>query len=298
VHRVIKLLLCIFISLFYSSFGYTDGVHKPNITSKKLSDTIHIITGKGGNIVVSIGEDGTFLIDDKFAPLTDSILELIMNIGGTEPKFVINTHWHEDHTGDSENLEDKSLVIVDHENVRKRLTEDKIVAAFNMKTPTQTKTALPVVTFTKEMNFHLNNDAIELTHIPNAHTDGNSIVFFKNSNILHTGGLFFNGFYPVIDIDHGGSLKGMLNSAKLMLKMVDDNTLIIPGHGPVATKKDLLKFKNMLDLAYKRLNALKKDGKTVAEAIATTPLADLDAEWSDGIFKTDKWITLVYGGLE
>ncbi|MFT6388498.1 MAG: glyoxylase-like metal-dependent hydrolase (beta-lactamase superfamily II) [Cellvibrionaceae bacterium] len=282
--------------LFSSSLLAKD--ESESVLSIKLTDSIYVITGKGGNIGVSIGEDGTFLIDDKFAPMTQIILDKIKAIGGKPPKFVINTHWHGDHTGGNENLGKKGSVIVAHDNVRKRLSVDNEIAAFNMKSKAYSKAGLPSITFAQGMTFHLNKDTVELTHLPKAHTDGDSVIYFKQANILHAGDTFFNGFYPFIDIDHGGSLKGMLGAADSLLKMVDDSTHIIPGHGPMAKKADLTAYRNMLKVAYKELSTLKKQGKSVEQAIAANPLKSLDTEWSDGLFKTDKWIGLVYGGLD
>jgi cyclase len=167
-----------------------------------------------------------------------------------------------------------------------------------MKSKAYSKVGLPSITFAQSMTFHLNKDTVELTHLPKAHTDGDSVIYFKQANILHAGDIFFNGFYPFIDIDHGGWLKGMLAAADTLLKMVDANTQIIPGHGPMAKKADLITYRNMLKVAYKELSALKKQGKSFEQAIAANPLKSLDAEWSDGLFKTDKWISLIYQGLD
>ena len=271
---------------------------KHTLNSSKLSDTIHLISGKGGNIGVSIGSDGTFLIDDKFAPMTESIMSKLKELGGDVPKFVINTHWHGDHTGGNENLGKKGSVIVAHENVRQRMSEDNFLAAFNKKAPASPAAALPVVTFNDKINFHLNGDAIKVLHIANAHTDGDSVIHFTEANILHTGDTFFNGFYPFIDIDHGGSLKGMIRAADTMLSMINDQTQIIPGHGPMATKADLKDYRDMLQTAYDKLSALKSSGKTMEEAVLSNPLKELDATWSGGLFKTHKWISLIYNGLD
>lgn len=268
------------------------------VSSTKLSDTIYLISGNGGNIGVSIGSNGTFMIDDKFAPMTDAILAEIKKLGGDVPKFVINTHWHADHTGGNENLGKKGAIIVAHENVRERLTQDNFLAAFNKKIPASLAIGLPVVTFNDTINFHLNGDEINVSHIANAHTDGDSIIHFTSENILHTGDIFFNGFYPFIDIAHGGSLKGMINASDTMLSMINDQTRIIPGHGPMANKADLKSYRDMLQAAYDSLKPLKSAGKSIDEAVAAKPLQALDAEWSDGIFKTNQWIGLVYNGLD
>jgi glyoxylase-like metal-dependent hydrolase (beta-lactamase superfamily II) len=292
--KAIQLLITSSLVVFYSIAT----AQEAPIKTSKLSDSIYLLSGKGGNIGVSIGKDGTFLIDDKFAPMTQSILDSIKTIGGNTPKFVFNTHWHADHTGGNENLGKQGSIIVAHDNVRKRLSVDNFIAAFNKKVPAYPAQALPQITFANDIKFHLNDDGIEVLHMPNGHTDGDSIVHFTTDNILHSGDLFFNGFYPFIDIAHGGSLNGTLKAAEKMLSMVDDKTKIIPGHGPLASKVDLTRYRDMLAYAYEKLSALKSSGKTAEQAIAAKPLAELDDKWSGGIFKTDKWIGIIYAGLD
>ena len=268
------------------------------LTSQKVSDSIYLIQGKGGNIGVSIGKDGTFLIDDKFAPMTPSILDEIKALGGSIPKFVLNTHWHPDHTGGNENLGRQGSIIVAHENVRKRLTADNFIKAFNNNVKAYPEVALPVVTFTQEMHLHLNDDGIEIIYIPNAHTDGDSVVYFTKDNVLHTGDIFFNGFYPFIDVAHGGSLKGTLTAVEQLISMVNDETKIIPGHGPLANKADLVAYKDMLATAYLNLKAQKSMDKTIEQVQKAKPLKELDKKWSKGIFTSNKWIEIVYDGLD
>ncbi len=286
--------LCALTFLLITSFVDASDV---KLSTQKMTNTIYMISGKGGNIGVSVGSDGTFLIDDKYAPMTDAILSELKSIGGDVPKFVINTHWHGDHTGGNKNLGEKGSIIVAHDNVRKRLSKDNFIAAFLSRTPAQPKIALPVISFAKGLTFHLNDDTISVQHIPSSHTDGDSIIYFKNDNVLHTGDLFFNGFYPFIDTDHGGSLPGLIKGIDTLLNIVDDKTKIIPGHGPIATKAQLIDYRSMLKSAYKQLSKLKKEGKTVEQAIASKPLKALDKQWSRGLFTTDKWIGLIYGSL-
>ncbi|MGH1428011.1 MAG: MBL fold metallo-hydrolase [Arenicella sp.] len=268
------------------------------LSSQKLSNSIYLLSGKGGNIGVSIGKDGTFLIDDKFAPMTNDIIEEIKKVGGSVPKFVLNTHWHGDHTGGNENLGKQGSIIVAHENVRKRLTVDSFIKAFNNKTTAYPEVALPVITFTQTMQFHLNDDGIEVIHIPKAHTDGDSVVYFTNDNVLHTGDIFFNGFFPFIDTAHGGTLKGTLKATEQLISMTDESTKIIPGHGPLANKADLVAYRDMLAAAYLNLKAQKSMGNSLEQAQKAKPLKDLDKKWSNGIFKADKWIEVVYDGLD
>lgn len=263
----------------------------------QVTEQIYMITGEGGNIGLFSGEDGTFLIDDQFAPLTDKIITAIKSMGGNHPKFLINTHYHGDHTGGNENLGRKGTLIVSHDNVRERLSTGSFLKEFNMKQPGFPHDGLPVVTFSEDISFHLNGDTIRAMHLPHAHTDGDSFISFKTANVIHAGDIFFNGFYPFIDVDHGGSLKGMIVAVDRILSLTDDNTKIIPGHGPLANKEELTDYRQMLATAYERLGKLKAEGKTAQEAVAAKPLADLEATWGDGLFTGDRWIEVIYSGV-
>jgi len=262
-----------------------------------VTDKIYMIAGEGGNIGLFIGEDGTFLIDDQFAPLTEKIVEAIKSVGGDHPRFLINTHYHGDHTGGNEKLGKGGTLIFSHDNVRERLSTGSFITAFNMKNASLSSEGLPVVTFSEDISFHLNGDSIHAMHVPNAHTDGDSFIYFKAANVIHAGDLFFNGFYPFIDVTHGGSLKGVINGVDKVLSMADDSTKIIAGHGPLGDKKQLASYRQMLGIAYERLRKLKAEGKTAQEAAAAKPLADLEATWGDGLFKSDQWIELIYSGV-
>jgi len=267
------------------------------ITPIKLTDQIYMLTGKGGNIGLCIGEDGTFLIDYQFAPLTPKILAAIKSVGGEHPRFLINTHYHGDHTGGNENLGKEGTLIFSHNNVRERLNAGSFIQEFKKKRPGLTPEGLPVVTFSEDISFHLNNDTIQATHVPVAHTDGDSFIHFKKANVIHTGDIFFNGFYPFIDVQHDGSLKGMIEAVDEVLLLADDSTKIIPGHGPLADKAQLINYRKMLKTAFERLRKLKAEGKTAQEAAELDPLEDLDETWSDGLFETDRWIEIIYSGV-
>lgn len=255
-----------------------------------------MITGNGGNIGVFIGGDGTFLIDDQFAPLTEQIVEAIKSVGGDHPKFLINTHYYGDHTGGNENLGQGGTVIFSHDNVRERLSRGSFVEAFNMKRAGVSKEGLPVVTFSEDITFHLNGDTIHAIHVPHAHTYGDSFIHFKEANVIHAGDFFFNGFYP-FNVTHGGSLKGMIQAVDKVLSLTDDSTKIIAGHGALGDKAQLVNYRQMLAVSYERLRKLKAEGKTSQEAVAARPLADLEATWGDGLFTGDRWIELIYSGV-
>jgi len=289
-------VLCVLITGFMS-LAVAGQYDEVKIMAIPVTEQIYMITGKGGNIGLFIGEDGTFLIDDQFAPLTEKIITAIKSVGGDYPKFLINTHCHGDHTGGNENLGQGGTLIFSHDNVRERLSNGSFIAAFNMKREAVSHEGLPVVTFSEDISFHLNGDSIRVTHVPHAHTDGDSVIYFKKANVIHAGDLFFNGFYPFIDVTHGGTFKGMIKAVDKVLALADDNTKIIAGHGPLGDKAQLARYRQMLGIAYERLRKLKAEGKTAQEAAAAKPLADLEATWGDGLFKSDRWIEIIYSGV-
>ena len=263
------------------------------VKGQQVQPGVYMLAGAGGNIGASIGKDGTFLIDDQFAPLTEKIVAELINLGGDIPRFLINTHWHFDHTGGNENFGRANTVIVAHDNVRKRMSVDNVIKAFNREVPAAGKDALPVITFDQQMTFHLNGQTIRVRHLQNAHTDGDAAVFFQEANVLHTGDLFFNGFYPFIDVEHGGSLDGMADAVRELLGDIDENTRVIPGHGPLATKQELEAYGDMLAAVAENIATLKAEGKSVAEIIAAKPTAQFDEQWGNGMFAPDKWVELV-----
>ncbi len=293
--RMVSVLCVLILTLLF--FTTTAPADDEKITPIPVTGKIFMIAGKGGNIGVFCGEDGTFLIDDQFAPLTEKIVEGVKSVGGDHPKFLINTHYHGDHTGGNENLGGGGTLIFSHDNVRERLSTGSFLTEFNMKGAPLSGKGLPVVTFSEDISFHLNGDSLHAKHTPFAHTDGDSFIKFKAANVIHTGDIFFNGFYPFIDVTHGGSLKGMIMAVDAILSVTDDSTKIIPGHGPPANKEQLVKYRQMLGIAFERLRKLKAEGKTAREAAAAKPLADLEAEWGDGLFKGDRWIEIIYSGV-
>ena len=286
---ILMVIVMPFASILHSS--------EAKIMTVSVAEQIYMITGEGGNIGLFTGTDGTFLIDDQFAPLTDQIVAAIKSAGGEFPKFLINTHYHGDHTGGNENLGKGGTLIFSHHNVRERLSTGTFIAAFNMKREALSREGLPVVTFSEDITFHLNGHSIRAIHLPRAHTDGDSFIYFKEANVIHAGDIFFNGFYPFIDVEHGGSVKGMIKAVDEILSLADDKTKIIPGHGPLGDKLQLAGYRQMLETVYERLSKLKKEGKTVQEAVAAKPLGELEKTWGDGIFKGDSWIEIIYSGI-
>jgi glyoxylase-like metal-dependent hydrolase (beta-lactamase superfamily II) len=270
---------------------------KVEVTSQKVAEGLYMLQGAGGNIGLSIGEDAAFLVDDQYAPLTPKITAAVKALTDKPVKFVLNTHWHGDHTGGNENLGTAGTLIVAHDNVRKRMSTEQFIQFFNDKVPAAPTVALPVVTFNDTVTFHLNGEEIHAFHVPPAHTDGDSIVHFRHADVIHTGDTFFNGFYPFIDVDSGGSIEGMIGAADRMLALAKDTTKIIPGHGPLGTKADLKAFRDMLAGLVAAMKPLVDAGKTLEQAKAARPFAAFDAKWGNGFFKADQMAALVYTDL-
>jgi glyoxylase-like metal-dependent hydrolase (beta-lactamase superfamily II) len=263
----------------------------------EVADGVYMLTGAGGNMGLSVGEDGAFLIDDQFAPLTPKIKAAIAEVTDKPVQFVVNTHWHGDHTGGNENLAGDGAVVVAHENVRKRMSTDQFMAAFDRTVPASPAGALPVITFPGELTFHWNGDAIDVFHVPGAHTDGDAIVHFTKANVVHMGDVFFNGTYPFIDQGSGGSIDGVIAAVEATLAAVNDSTKFIPGHGSLAGADALRAFHQMLVTSRDAIAELIAEGKTKEEAVAAKPTADLDETWGQGFINPDLWIGMVYEQL-
>ena len=262
-----------------------------------VADRVYMLTGRGGNIGLSAGPDGAFLVDDQYAPLTNRILATIRTVTAEPVRFVVNTHWHGDHTGGNENLGKAGALIVAHENVRRRMSTEQFIAAFNSTVPAAPYDALPVVTFTESVTFHWNGDEIHVFHVHPAHTDGDALIHFRRSNVLHMGDTFFNGGYPFIDVSSGGTIHGVIAAADEVLALAGPETKIIPGHGPLAGVDDLSEYRNMLLDVRNRVASLIADGRTRDQVIAAKPTADLDARWGGGFMRPDVFVGIVYDSM-
>lgn len=268
------------------------------IAATKLADGVHMLTGAGGNLGVSSGPDGVFLVDDQFAPLTVKILTAIKKISPQPVKFVLNTHWHFDHTGGNENLGKNGTVIVAHDNVRKLMRADQVLSAFKREIPAAPAVALPVITFSDTSTFHMNGQTLHVRHLANAQTDGDSIVHFREADVIHTGDIFFNGFYPFMDVEHGGSIDGIIAAVGEIAALAGPATKIIPGHGPVADKAALIAYGEMLTGVRAAVQAEIDAGKDRAAAVAAAPTKAFDEKWGNGFLKPALFAGFVYDSLK
>ncbi|MCG6920415.1 MAG: MBL fold metallo-hydrolase [Acidobacteria bacterium] len=268
------------------------------IKAEKVSDGLYMLTGSGGNLGLSVGEDGAFLIDDQYAPLTRKILAAVRELTPEPVRFVVNTHYHDDHTGGNENMGEAGALLVAHENVRRRMAAGTFMKAFNRQVEPAPAGALPVVTFTDAVTFHWNGKEIRVFFVGPAHTDGDSIVHFVSADVFHMGDTLFNGMYPFIDVSAGGRIDGMIAAVDRVLKVATEKTRLIAGHGPLATRADLQAYRDMLAEARGRIAKLKAEGKTREQIVAARPTADLDEKWGGGFMQPDVWVGLVYDSMD
>jgi cyclase len=263
---------------------------KVEIKATKVAGTVYMLEGAGGNIGVTIGNDGIVIIDDQYAPLAPKIKEAVASLSDKPIRFVLNTHWHGDHTGGNEYFGEMAP-LVSHDNVRKRLAEGSDTPG--RKVEPAPPGALPVVTFNDRLTIHLNGEEVRAIHLPHAHTDGDSAVWFTDSNVLHMGDVLFSGLFPFIDIDSGGSVDGVLAAFDKVVATVPADVKVIPGHGPLSTLEDVQKAKAMILECRELVRAALAAGKTADQMKEERILAKHDS-WSWGFINADRWIdTLV-----
>lgn len=268
---------------------------KVEIKATKVSGNVYMLEGSGGNIGVSVGPDGILIVDDQFAPLADKIKAALQTLGDGKLKFVLNTHYHGDHTGGNVVFGPDAPIIA-QTNVRKRLSEEQKSRFFNRTTPPSPKEALPVITFDQAVSVFFNGEEIKVIHFPHGHTDGDSVIFFTGSNVVHMGDDFFAGRFPVVDLEAGGDVEGLAKNVGDIISKLPAGVKIIPGHGPLSDVEGLKQFHRMLvettDIVRKKMRA----GKTL-EQIKAEGLPEEWKSWGAGYIKTDVWLQLIYNSL-
>jgi len=267
------------------------------IKTTKLTDTVFLLQGVGGNVVVHIGPDGKLMIDSSVATAASRIRETLEKLDAHPLKLLINTHWHFDHTDGNAAMHDAGAFIIAQENTRTRLLTTQRIEILDADFPAAPTSGLPQETFADKETIYFDNDAFHLIHTPNAHTDSDIFIQFVTTNIIHTGDLWFNGMYPLIDDSSGGTVNGMIRGVDQVLELADDKTKIVPGHGPLGDKANLTNYREMLASVANRVEKMKIAGQTLQQVIAQKPTADLDATWGKGRMTPDMFVTVVYNTL-
>jgi glyoxylase-like metal-dependent hydrolase (beta-lactamase superfamily II) len=288
--RLIKLSITTFLSI---CFSFSSAQNDITIETTQLSNSVYMLKGQGGNIGLSVGEDGVFVIDDQFAPLTPKILEAIRQLSDLPIKYVVNTHFHGDHTGGNANFQKEGATIIAHDNVRARLLLPKRDGSNNPKE------ALPVLTFNDKLSIYINNEKVIIFHVGNAHTDGDALLYFTKSNVLHTGDNYFHKRYPYIDVKSGGSIDGYINAVSTALILIDDDTKIIPGHGELSNKEEYTSFLKMLKTLRANVQAEIDKGKSEQDIVnnnAITKIYD-DLNYSWNFINSEKIRRAIYQSL-
>ena len=290
-----RFLTLLFLCAFSAGAAAQTDYSKVEIKATKVAGNVYMLEGAGGNIGVSVGSDGVLIVDDQFAPLADKIRAALKGLNQGQLRFILNTHWHGDHTGGNVAFGPEAPIIA-HDNVRKRLSSEQRIEFFKSTVPAAPKGALPVITFNQSLSVHFNGEEIRAIHFPNGHTDGDSVIFFTNSNVVHLGDDFFAGRFPFVDVDNGGSVVGLAKNIGEIIPKIPAGAKLIPGHGPLSTIDDLKLFHRMLlettDVVRKKVAA----GKTLAD-IKSEGLPDEWKSWGTGFIKTDQWIELIHISL-
>ena len=275
--------------------GHGDNRHFENrqdvqVKTTKVTGNVYMLQGRGGNVGALVGMDGILIVDDDYKALSAKLAAALKELGSDKPRFVFNTHWHGDHTEGNEYF-GKDSIIIAHANVRKRLMDPPII--FGEKTAPYPAFALPIVTYTGSMSLHINGEEVRAVHFPNGHTDGDTIVFFKNANVVHLGDDFFVGRFPFVDLDSGGSVQGLINNIATLIKEIPADAKLIPGHGPLATLDDLKSYHQTLIDTSNLVQAEMKKGRSLDE-IKKAGLPEKYKEWGSGFIKTDFWIETLH----
>ncbi len=263
-----------------------------------VAGSVQMLSGRGGNVAVSSGVDGVLVVDDQYETQYAAIVTAIKAITAAPVRFLLNTHWHNDHSGSNAAMSDAGAIIVAHDNVRQRLSTDQVIEFFQAERLAPPPAALPIITFARDITFHFNDDVIHVFHVDNAHTDGDAVVHFRAANVIHTGDVFFNGMYPFIDTGSGGSITGVIAAVEKVLALANDATKIIPGHGPLADKHELEQYLAMLRAVQRAVAHLIVSGASEQQTVLAQPTASFDATWGGGFLGPERFVRMVYDNIK
>lgn len=271
---------------------------EPAVSITKLKDGFHLLQGKGGNVVASLGADGLLIIDDDYPEMGGAYTQALQHLAGegAVPRYVLNTHWHGDHTGNNGLWGERGAVIVAHEQVRERMSTRQVIKGLGMEVDPSPAAALPAVTYQQSMALHFNGDTVELQHYPSGHTDGDSVVFFAAANLVHMGDHFFKDAFPFVDVSSGGNVFGYLANIEAILQRVNDDTVIVPGHGGVANRADLQRYRDMLATTSGQVKAALERGDSV-QTIVDRGLGAQWQSWGQGFISEENWIRFIAASL-
>lgn len=300
-------LLALVALLGRPALAQNNDASKVELAVRPVAGSVSMIEGvngfAGGNVGVSVGNDGVFIVDDQLETMSPKLQAALAKLSKSPVRFVINTHWHGDHSGGNKAFGNAGAVIVAHDNVRQRLTasqaeaQAKTGAAGQAPAGGKSDPVLPVVTFGDDVTLHLNGEDVHVFHVPPAHTDGDAVVHFTQANVVHTGDLFVSRGYPFVDLKSGGNFEGFISAADAVLAVSNDKTKIIPGHGPIVGRREVEAWRGVLDTLRQRVKALIANGKTLEQAIAAKPTADLDAKVGGNFIKPDQIVEAAYKSM-
>lgn len=287
----------ILLLLFCSNVLCAQDLDAVEIETISVGGDIYMLKGSGGNIGVIVGDDGVMIVDDQFAPLANKIKAAINQISDKPIKYVVNTHWHYDHVGGNEVFGAEGSIIIAHNNVRTRLSSDQFMAFQQREVPASPEVAWPIVTFSDDVTYYFNDEEILIHHAPPAHTDGDAVVYFKKTNVIHMGDTFVRYGYPFVDISAGGTVTGMITNLDTAIAMINDDTKVIPGHGELATRTDMIKFRDALKDITEGVKRGIEKGQSLDDIQSSEITKKYDEDWGDSFVKGKDFIMFVYEDL-